>query len=369
MKITDVKVTVWEWRDIPPTRYTLRVKSAGSRSTQMGLVRIITDEGIEGNAFLGSALSPLGGDAQLIIDRYKPMLVGQDPFARERIWQAMSGWAMGGVMRVIGAIDVALWDLAAKAAGIPVHKLMGTYRESVPAYASSAVFEHTEEYVDEALKYKESGWQAYKIHPPAVPEWDIKICQAVRAAVGDDYRIMLDSTWSYDYPQALRVGRAVEELGFYWYEDPLKYDDLYGYVKLKQVLQIPLMATEMPSTGPDAYAPWIMERATDYLRGDVAIKGGLTSCLKTAHMAEAFQMNYEVHHGGNSLNNVANLHLIMAIPNCEYFEVLLPDSVQKHGLVQDIEVDADGLVHAHQGPGLGAQIDFDLIERNKVVEL
>ena len=79
MKITDVKVTVWEWRDIPPTRYTLRVKSAGSRSTQMGLVRIITDEGIEGNAFLGSALSPLGGDAQLIIDRYKPMLVGQDP--------------------------------------------------------------------------------------------------------------------------------------------------------------------------------------------------------------------------------------------------------------------------------------------------
>jgi len=269
-------------------------------------------------------------------------------------------------MRVIGAIDVALWDLAGKAAGVPIHKLMGSYRESVPAYASSAVFETVEEYVEEAVHYKALGWSAYKIHPPAVATQDIKICEAVRSAVGDDYRLMLDSTWSYDYPDALRVGRAVEALDFYWYEDPLPFDDLYGYVKLKQVLSIPLMATEMPSLGPTSYAPWIMQQATDYLRGDVAIKGGLTSCLKTAHLAEAFHMNYEVHHGGNSLNNVANLHLIMAISNCEYFEVLLPDTVQKHGLINDIEVDANGLVHAHQQPGLGAEIDFELIEHNKV---
>jgi L-alanine-DL-glutamate epimerase-like enolase superfamily enzyme len=278
----------------------------------------------------------------------------------------MSNWAMGSIMRVIGAIDVALWDLAGKAAGVPIHKLMGSYRESVPAYASSAVFETVEEYVEEAVHYKALGWSAYKIHPPAVATQDIKICEAVRSAVGDDYRLMLDSTWSYDYPDALRVGRAVEALDFYWYEDPLPFDDLYGYVKLKQVLSIPLMATEMPSLGPTSYAPWIMQQATDYLRGDVAIKGGLTSCLKTAHLAEAFQMNYEVHHGGNSLNNVANLHLIMAISNCEYFEVLLPDTVQKHGLINDIEVDANGLVHAHQQPGLGAEIDFELIEHNKV---
>lgn len=369
MRITDVKVTVWEWRDIPPTRYTLRVKSSGSRTTQMGLVRILTDEGIEGHAFLGSALSPLGNDANLIVERYKGLLVGQDPLARERIWQSMSTWAMGGIMRVIGAIDVALWDLAGKAAGVPIHRLMGSYRESVPAYASSAVFETPEEYAEEALSYKEAGWAAYKIHPPAEAALDIRICKAVRKAVGDDYRVMLDSTWSYDYPDALRVGRAIEELDFYWYEDPLPYDDLYGYVKLKQVLGIPLMATELPTTGPTSYAPWIMQQATDYLRGDVALKGGLTSCLKTAHLAEAFQMNYEVHHGGNSLNNVANLHLIMAIPNCEYFEVLLPDAVQKHGLVQDIEVDEKGLVHAHEAPGLGAEIDFELIERNKLVDL
>ena len=84
-----------------------------------------------------------------------------------------------------------------------------------------------------------------------------------------------------------------------------------------------------------------------------------------ADLAEAFHMNYEVHHGGNSLNNVANLHVIMAIKNCEFFEVLLPAAAQKYGLVEDIEVDAHGLVHAMNGPGLGAQIDFGLIERKK----
>ena len=101
----------------------------------------------------------------------------------------------------------------------------------------------------------------------------------------------------------------------------------------------------------------------------MAVKGGLTACLKTAHLAECFHMNYEVHHGGNSLNNVANLHLIMAIRNCEYFEVLLPDGAQKYGLAKDIEVDTNGLVHAIDKPGLGADIDFELIKRKQVAVL
>ncbi|MDQ5841048.1 MAG: mandelate racemase, partial [Chloroflexota bacterium] len=90
---------------------------------------------------------------------------------------------------------------------------------------------------------------------------------------------------------------------------------------------------------------------------------------KTAHLAQAFRMNYEIHHGGNSLNNVANLHVTMAIRNCEFFEVLLPAGAQKYGLVQDIEVDKQGLVHAFEGPGLGAAIDFGLIERKKIAVL
>jgi L-alanine-DL-glutamate epimerase-like enolase superfamily enzyme len=272
-------------------------------------------------------------------------------------------------MRAIGAVDVALWDLAGKIAGLPLHRLIGSYRERVPAYASSQVLASPEAYAEQAQQFKSAGWQAYKIHPPRSWREDIGVCESVRGAVGDRYTVMLDSTWSYRYEEALRVGRAIEELGFYWYEDPLADQDLYNYVKLKQKLDIPIMATEYPATGLDSYAPWILERATDFLRGDVAVKGGITTLLKTAHLAEAFHLNFEVHHGGNSLNNIANLHVIMAIANCEFFEVLLPDGAQKYGLADDITVDRDGFVHPPGEPGLGAAIDFDLIKRKTVAVL
>ena len=222
-----------------------------------------------------------------------------------------------------------------------------------------------EAYADEAGRFKADGWTAYKIHPPTEPAVDIAVCQAVRRAVGDGYTVMLDPTWAYQYPEALRVGRVAEALGFHWYEDPLADDDVYNYVKLKQQLSIPILATEYAPGGFTALAPWITAQATDFLRGDVAVKGGITPLVKSAHLAEAFHMNFEIHHGGNSLNNVANLHVTMAIRNCEFFEVLLPAGAQKYGLLEDIEVDRAGLVHAPSGPGLGAAIDFELIERHK----
>jgi L-alanine-DL-glutamate epimerase-like enolase superfamily enzyme len=217
--------------------------------------------------------------------------------------------------------------------------------------------------VDQAQAFKAAGWQAYKIHPPRVPEHDIRVCEAVRKAVGDDYRLMLDSTWSYDYTDALRVGRAIEEMGYYWFEDPLSDEDIYNYVKLRQKLDIPIMATEYPAGGLDTYPIWLTEKATDYLRGDIPNKGGLTAMLKTAHLAEAFGMKYEIHHSGNSLNNLANLHLCMALRNTTMWEVLLPDGAHKYGMVKELEIDANGLMHAPTEPGLGGEIDFELIAR------
>jgi L-alanine-DL-glutamate epimerase-like enolase superfamily enzyme len=113
----------------------------------------------------------------------------------------------------------------------------------------------------------------------------------------------------------------------------------------------------------------VLEQATDYLRGDPWIKGGITSCMKTAHVAETFQMNYEIHHGSNSVNNIANLHMIMALKNTQFLEVLLPAEAQKHGVLNEIELDADGYAHAYNEPGLGVHIDYDLIEKNKVAVL
>ena len=368
MKITHVSLTLFAWDNIPPTRYHAAAR-LDSGSSALGLLRIGTDAGVEGHAFLGSATHTAANDGPGLIRFLKPLLLGQDPLDRERLNAALWPFSRLVSVRSIGAIDVALWDLAGKVAGLPIHRLLGTFRTSIPAYASSAVLPTVEAYAEEAVRFRDTGWAAYKIHPPFPPAADIAVCQAVRREVGDDYPLMLDSTWSYDFPQAMRVGRAIEELGFLWFEDPLHDQDITSYVKLRQKLDIPIMATEYPAGGLESYAPWIMLQATDYLRGDVAVKGGITTLMKTAHLAEAFRMNYEIHHGGNSLNNVANLHVAMAIRNTTYFEVLLPDGAHKYGLVRDIAPDSQGLVHAPSEPGLGARIDLELVARKTIAVL
>ena len=302
-------------------------------------------------------------DGPQLIRSLKPMLMGADPLERERIHSGMRLINRTVSYRTIGAVDTALWDLAGKIAELPVHALMGTFRTSIRAYASSQVLPDIAAYVEQAETFKANGWKAYKIHPPRDPDTDIKVCEAVRKAVGDDFCVMLDPTWAYTYTDALRVGRAVEEMGFYWYEDPLSDEDIYNYVKLREKLDIPIIATEFPAGGLDTYPIWVTEKATDYLRGDIPNKGGLTTMLKTAHLAEAFGLRYEVHHSGNSLNNLANLHLCMALRNTTMWEVLLPDGAHKYGMIKELEIDRDGLMHAPMAPGVGGEIDFGLIER------
>jgi L-alanine-DL-glutamate epimerase-like enolase superfamily enzyme len=161
MRITDVTVTLWKWKDIPPTRYTLTLASSKSGQSHMGLVHITTDEGVDGYAFLGSALRDAEDYAPYLIKYMKPMLIGEDPLARERIWQTLMRRFRGQQLYSICALDVALWDLAGRHAGMPIHRLMGSYRDSVPAYASSYVLESPEAYAEQALLIKEAGWSAY----------------------------------------------------------------------------------------------------------------------------------------------------------------------------------------------------------------
>jgi len=365
MRITDLSIVLHRWQ-VPRTTYR---ESFGGGATDVGVLRLETDEGITGHAFLGSASAGADQFAGQVLQRLKPLVVGRNPLDIGAIWLDLWRAIRNVDTRAICAVDVALWDIAGQVATLPIHRLLGTYRETAPAYASSAVLPNVQDYVDEALRFREAGWTAYKIHPSGGPRRHVEICAAVKAAVGDTMVLMLDSMWSYRYEEALRVGLAIQEMGYFWYEDPLAEDDLYGYTKLRPQLRIPILATEYAPSGLYGFTEWIRQQATDMLRGDVALKGGITPMLKIAHLAEAFRMQCEIHHGGNSLNNVANLHLTMATPNCEYFEVLQPDAAQKYGLVQDIEVDRHGLVHAPTAPGLGYTIDWDLVARNKTAEL
>ena len=368
MKITDVTVTLFKWENIPVKSYDHEVKMVTNRA-DLGLVKIKTDEGTEGHALLGLCVHPASLEAPYIIRFLKPILLGQNPLDRERLFQSMSRMRAQVSTLAVCAVDVALWDLAGKISGLPVHAMIGTFRHKIPVYASSEQHDSVDGYVEQALAVKDAGLHGYKLHPKQHWREDIAACQAVRKAVGDNFNLMLDSRSAYDLGEAVKVGRAIEELGFLWYEDPLPVTDIYNYAKLSETLDIPVMATEFPAGWLDDYAPWIMNKATDILRGDVMIKGGITSMLKIAHLAEAFAMKLEIHHGGNSLNDVANLHIQMAIPNTSFMKILLPQEAWWHGLVEEIQIDSDGFAHAPGKPGLGYEVDLELVERQKIAVL
>ena len=373
MRITDVSVVLHDRRtDV------LKVFGITDGRLPMGVLRIETDEGIEGNDFISTPGPGAALVAQQIVTTLKPLLVGQNPLDVGVLWSRMHRVARSVDPIAIGVVDVALWDIVGKVAGLPVHRLLGTYRDRVPAYFSSGHHDAPGDYAEEARYWRDQGWRGYKLHPPSA-SWDarprgpiaadIEAAAAVREAVGDEMMLMLDSSWGYSYPEALEVGRAIEELGYDWYEDPLPADDIYGYAKLKQHLRVPILATEITLGGLYALPPWIEARATDALRGDVVIKGGITGMMKIAHLAEAYRMNCEAHFAYNALNNVATLHVIMAMPNCDWFEVLAFNPAGhygleylSYGLARPIEVDAEGYIHAPTEPGLGFGVDWELID-------
>ena len=363
--IVDVTLTIFRWSGLPPVAYT-RHRTSSNGEGQLGLVTIKTDAGIEGHAFLGASFRSALIDARGLIDLLKPQLIGHNPLDRELLYRALMTQNRAVMLRAIGAVDVALWDLGGKIANLPIYRLIGGQRQSVPAYASSSTLPSIEAYVEQALEVKALGYRGYKMHPPKDRSLHIPMLRQVREAVGDDYVLMYDPAAIYSYSDAVRIGRICEDLGYLWLEDPMPVDDVYGYSKLCAELDIPILATEYSSGGFPGFATWIHNRATDALRGDVAIKGGITACIKAAHLAEAFNMDFEIHHGGNSLNNVANLHLSLAIENCRYFEVLLPQSVQQYGLVHELVLDAEGCIRPFEGAGLGAEIDFALIDANTI---
>ena len=176
MKITDLSITLHTW-EIPPVNYT-GYTAGGTK--EVGVVTISTDEGVEGHSFLGTSNQGADEYVHEVINRLKPVVMGRNPLDIGAIWQDL--WFRNRVAstRSICSVDVALWDIAGKVANLPLHRLLGTCRDKAPAYASSAVMEHPEQYAEEALSFRERGWTTYKIHPPRRWKEDIAVCEAVK---------------------------------------------------------------------------------------------------------------------------------------------------------------------------------------------
>lgn len=271
LKITNLSVAITE-RATQPWRGTGMGNVDTSGVAQLGIVTISTDQGVQGHSMVGGYQIGAVQAVKPLTLQVKPYLMGRNPLDVGGIWadlvRRVRSWQLD--YAVIGAVDVALWDIAGKVAGLPVHRLLGTCRDRIPVYVSSANLPTPGQYGEEAASYRNRGMHGYKIHPHGHAQEDIAICAAVRQAVGPDFKLMLDPATRYNYTDAIRVGRAIEELDYYWYEEPMLETDLYGYTKLARDLDIPILAPETSPGGFATVGQWVTQGAADILRSDVA---------------------------------------------------------------------------------------------------
>lgn len=357
MKITGIDLKVVEY----PNSY------QGAAGQQVVLIDVKTDEGIDGYS-MGWGVRGGVRTAEEIAAVIRPQLIGEDPIDRERIYHKIEKadrWGGQLPFSTYGPVDVALWDITAKKAGLPLYKFIGGYRDRMPAYATGPAYPSPEDYVKEGLLAKKLGFRGYKLHPPGKADLDIECCRRVREAVGPDFPLMSDPVGAYNFEEAMRVGRALEKLGFLWYEEPLYDYEIHNYVRLTQALDIPVVACEWVAGRYHLAAEYIVRGAVDAVRSDVAWKGGFTGYLKTAHLCEAFGLNCEIHFGSYSLLNLANLHAACGVKNCTYLELVT--EMNNFGIKPSVmKLDSEGFVHAPNKPGLGVEIDWDVIEPNVV---
>ena len=378
MKLIDAQVETFQYKNHTARDTEGHTHPGPQQNAKQTLLRLVTDEGVEGYAFGGA--SP-----EVVRQIVKPMLVGEDPFMRERIWQRMKERQrlhLGALNdKVLSAVDQALWDLAGRALNQPVYKLLGGFRDKVPAYASTMCGDDLEgglntpeDYARFALACKARGYPAFKLHtwmPPLPgapdPRRDVAACAAVREAVGEEMVLMLNSFHYYSREEALYLGKELEKLNYYWLEEPMDEHSTSSYVWLAEQLAIPICGPETAEGKMHTRAEWIVRGASDISRGGVNDLGGITPLVKTAHLCESFGVRMEMHGGG-----AANLHVLcaMGIPG-EFYErgLLHPfldyEQPQPWLAVIDDPLDAEGCVHVSQKPGLGMEIDFDYIQANR----
>jgi L-alanine-DL-glutamate epimerase-like enolase superfamily enzyme len=347
------------------------MRTGGRSNFDFLVITMKTDEGMEGTSF-GFAGRGAEMAGHIAASALRPFFLGKDPLEREKHWKdfrTYDRWWNHVPIYSYGPFDNCMWDIAGKIAGLPLYKLLGVFRNKIPVYASSFVLATPEAYARQALEVKERGWHAYKLHPPGDCDFDLKAYRACREAVGPDFKLMADPVGAYSHEQALRMGRELERLGYYWLEEPLFDVDFYGLRKLASQLDIPICGTEVVSGSQYSTAECLATGVVDIVRTDVSWKGGVTPVMKTAHVAESFGVQCELHTTIYHPLEVVNLHCCCAISNCEFFELLYPSSYMDFGMKNKLDIDAEGYAHPPESPGLGVIFDWDFIDECTIQRL
>jgi L-alanine-DL-glutamate epimerase-like enolase superfamily enzyme len=340
-------------------------------------LKIHTDEGITGEYVGGN--SP--GAAQ--VNMFANYLIGKNPLERERHWSEIKRALRKYDRMGMGPVDIALWDFAGKYYDAPIHELLGTYRERIPAYASTyhgdenGGLDSPEAFADFAEKCRDMGYPAFKIHgwgggdASRKIEREIATVHAVGERVGDEMDLMHDPACELEtFADALKLGRALDEEGFFWYEDPFRDagTSQHAHRKLAEMLDTPILQTEHVR-GLEMHTDFLANGGTEFMRADPEYDAGITGAMKVARVAEGFGADVEFHAPGP-----AQRHCIAATRNTNYYEMALvhpdvpntqPPVYEGDYLDQLDAIDDEGTVSIPDGPGLGVSYDWDYIYDNQ----
>ncbi|HLU01151.1 MAG TPA: mandelate racemase/muconate lactonizing enzyme family protein [Advenella sp.] len=328
-----------------------------------GLVKVTSTDGVTGIGFcyVGSAGGPIF--SQAVSQLLAPVLIGQDAYAVEGLWQTMYQESLlqgrsGTVMRALSALDIALWDLNAKTHQIPLHKYLGAVTlEQVPAYASGGYYldgKTPEHLGEEMASYVAKGFKAVKMKSGRLsPREEEKRLKAAREAIGPDIELMMDmnNAW-YDTTEAMQYVRRFEQYDPYFIEEPFLPDDLENHARLARMTHIPIATAEI------GYGRWYHKSLMDQgaaaiLQTDAAVCGGITEWRRIAQTAASFGLVMCPHW-------FHDLHapLVASTPNARYVEYFWDDQVLNFRRLADRQLaHKDGHVILHQEPGLGFEFD------------
>lgn len=346
------------------------------------IVEVLTDAGLVGwGEALCQGLQPPEITAATIRGTLAPLLVGADPRDVEPLWHRMymrtrDFGMQGAVVAAISGVDIALWDLAGKALGQPVWRLLGgAFRDRVRVYATGFYRirgqGEAQRLADEAVQRAAEGFTAAKVKLGFGVADDITVMDAVGAAIaGKGVTLMVDTNHAYGVADAIRLGRAIERHNLRWYEEPVAAEDLAGYREVRSALGVPIAGGENAFTAY-GFRSLFEHRAVDIAQPDVCAAGGFTACRHIAALALAHGVQVNPHVWGSSVGQAASLHLIAALPianpslfaNEPVFEYDCSAHPFREQLVDRPLRQRDGWLERSDAPGLGIEVDRAALAR------
>lgn len=366
MKITDVEAI---WLQLP----VIDERCDGTQDTLV--VRVHTDAGITGIGEVDS--SPMVAKAIIeaplshaIARGLRQCVLGQDPFDIAVLWERMYEGSIffgrgGAAQQAISGIDMALWDILGKALGLPVYQLLGgAFHTRLRAYASNLFRETPEATYEQAQRLVDQGFSAVKFGwgPLGQSEaLDIDLVRMARAGLGETTDLMIDAGLAYDAVTAIRRSRQFAEFRPFWLEEPLHPDDIEGYTRLVQASPIRIAAGEQETTLQGFRA--LLDAGLDVIQPDVARVGGITRAIEIGRLTAQRRRLCVNHSYKTGISIAASMHFLAALPNATLVEYCVEESALRQTLTRQRFPLVDGYVAVPQEPGLGVELDEEVVER------